>query len=197
MDDPFPTIYAAFLYSRLSEESFSEQASRYIAKGKLRASGRRFSTEFDRHGKPIVAVYLGRSPGPPDRVEIPRLAMADHRIEFVHGRADDCRIVQGHAAPCSCLAGWVNIRVDASEVEKLWSPTKARRNAKRPIYEREMRKELQAAAAKEPWKVLGVRDAEALLAWRRYDRGLLRDIVHEMSGRGPGRPRQGEIMCRK
>lgn len=128
--DPFPTLYEAFLRaaeadSGLRKESFLEQSRHHIATGKLRASGRRFSGIWDRRGRPTFIVCLPAEP--PDHVEIPPLAMADHQLIFVDLIVDgpkvvDCQVVQGRwpEGATSRMSGWEDVRGVAGDVERLW-----------------------------------------------------------------------------
>ena len=136
--DPFPALYEAFLRaaeadSGLRKESFLEQARHHIAEGKLRASGRRFSVILEQ--APVTADIQSRpaKTKPPDRVEIPPLAMADHRLIFVDGPKVDCQVVlggsfdywgaKGATAYSVCMSGWKDVRGVAGDVERLWPRT--------------------------------------------------------------------------
>jgi hypothetical protein len=144
--DPFPALYEAFLRaaeanSGLRKESFLEQARHHIAEGKLRASGRRFSVKWTRRlkldpGRGLIFradVPRENKTESPDRVEIPPLAMADHRLIFVDGPKVDCQVVRGGsfdywgakgaAAYSVCMSGWKDVRGVAGDVERLWPRT--------------------------------------------------------------------------
>ena len=70
----------------------------------------------------------------PDRVEIPPLAMADHRLIFVDRPKVDCQVAQGGDFAywrakgatgfgfCS-MSGWKDVRGVAGDVERLWPRT--------------------------------------------------------------------------
>jgi hypothetical protein len=140
--DPFPALYEAFLRaaeadSGLRKESFLEQARHHIAEGKLRASGRRFSVTWTKRGWLTGAEIAPREDKTEssDRVEIPPLAMADHRLIFVDGpKVVDCQVVQGGSLAYwrakgvtgfhwCCMSGWKDVRGVAGDVERLWPRT--------------------------------------------------------------------------
>jgi hypothetical protein len=216
---PFPPFYAAFLRaseadSGLRKESFLEQARHHIAEGRLHASGRRFSIEWT-SGALTGVRRMARVISSPDRVDIPPLVMADHRLIFIDGPEVDCQIVGASFVECrvvprvvevpglpagslyGCGSGWGDVRGVASDVERLWPATPpsalvAANAGPPPISEHAMRKMLhQADTDKEPGSVFGMRDAQTVLdkTGRSYNRNMMRDIVNELSEwRGPGRP---------
>jgi|GEM_PF-4198004 len=137
MDDPFPTLYEGFLRAAeadpdLRKESFLEKARHHIAKGILRASGRRFSETFggllilgaDVDGTEIVLddteiVPRKNKTESPDHVEISPLSMVDYRLIFVDGPKVDCQVVR-ETGEYGDLDGWKDVRAAAGDLERLW-----------------------------------------------------------------------------
>jgi hypothetical protein len=144
----------------LRKESFLEQARHHIAEGKLRASGRPFSVTWTRR---LYGTGIKREEKTelPDRVEIPPLAMADHRLIFVDGPKVDCQVVRGGSfdywrakgvAPgyYSTMYGWKDIRGVAGNVERLWGTAATdagQRRGPKPVTMERVKTEMRAHAA--------------------------------------------------
>ena len=135
-----------------------------------------------------IAGWMGEQlPTPP-----PRRLLAEGDVEIDERAYRAIMRVCRRAKPGDAPLAFTNLQLDGKEFIKLFRKTPAK-GARRPISEHDMREMLQLAKAdKEPGKVFGVRDAQTLLdkTRRPYDRDLMRTIMRNLSGRGPGRPRK-------
>ena len=123
-----------------------------------------------------------------------RLLLAENDTEIDERAYRAIMRVCAMSKPGDAPAVFADLQLSWKEFVKLFPPKRPAKGAGRPISEHDMREMLQLAEAnKEPGKVFGVRDAQAVLnkTGRPYDRHTMRTIVNELSlGRGPGRPRK-------
>ncbi len=150
-----------------------------------------------RDGRSIAHLLAGGPPPRSTQAPEPRRRLLPENATEIDDRAYRAIglaviAARARAKPDDASLVFTDLQLGAEEFLKLFRERPAKDAGRRPISEHDMREMLLAEANKDPLKVFGVRDAQTLLdkTRRPYDRDLMRTIMRNLSGRGPGRPRK-------